>query len=219
MSFSIRYAIPMNGPGCARSVETKLGSLEGFKSVDVDLANQEAVVTGQIAPSSVVESMQAIGRDAFIRGSGQPNSAAVAILETQDGKIQGLTRLIQVSEGKTLFDVTVDRTYAGTSVDLFSFGNLSNPPETLGSKLFNILKVPFPSAPLKTQPTVSTYAILSDKPLSSLIGRAVHTSSGLSGIVARSAGLWENDKVVCTCSGKTVWEERHEFREQTNGHL
>ena len=31
------------------------------------------------------------------------------------------------------------------------------------------------------------------------------------GVIARSAGVWENDKVVCGCSGKTVWEEREEM--------
>jgi copper chaperone for superoxide dismutase len=31
------------------------------------------------------------------------------------------------------------------------------------------------------------------------------------GVVARSAGIWENEKVVCACSGKTVWEERVEM--------
>lgn len=31
------------------------------------------------------------------------------------------------------------------------------------------------------------------------------------GVVARSAGVWENEKVVCSCSGKTVWEEREEM--------
>lgn len=31
------------------------------------------------------------------------------------------------------------------------------------------------------------------------------------GVVARSAGVWENEKVVCACSGKTVWEERAEM--------
>ena len=30
------------------------------------------------------------------------------------------------------------------------------------------------------------------------------------GVIARSAGVWENEKVVCGCSGKTVWEEREE---------
>ena len=32
------------------------------------------------------------------------------------------------------------------------------------------------------------------------------------GVIARSAGLWENEKTVCSCSGKTVWEEREEQR-------
>ena len=31
------------------------------------------------------------------------------------------------------------------------------------------------------------------------------------GVVARSAGVWENEKMVCACSGKTVWEEREEM--------
>jgi copper chaperone for superoxide dismutase len=32
----------------------------------------------------------------------------------------------------------------------------------------------------------------------------------LVGVVARSAGVWDNDKTVCSCSGKTLWEERRE---------
>jgi copper chaperone for superoxide dismutase len=32
------------------------------------------------------------------------------------------------------------------------------------------------------------------------------------GVIARSAGVWDNDKAVCSCSGKTVWEEREEQR-------
>ena len=34
------------------------------------------------------------------------------------------------------------------------------------------------------------------------------------GIIARSAGLFQNKKTVCTCSGKTIWEERMEAREE-----
>lgn len=28
------------------------------------------------------------------------------------------------------------------------------------------------------------------------------------GVIARSAGLWDNNKTVCSCTGKTLWEER-----------
>ncbi|KAJ2808302.1 copper chaperone [Coemansia guatemalensis] len=30
----------------------------------------------------------------------------------------------------------------------------------------------------------------------------------LAGVIARSAGLFENDKQVCACSGNTIWEEQ-----------
>lgn len=32
----------------------------------------------------------------------------------------------------------------------------------------------------------------------------------LVGVIARSAGVWDNEKAVCSCSGKNVWEERKE---------
>ncbi|CRJ98685.1 hypothetical protein BN1723_020843, partial [Verticillium longisporum] len=32
----------------------------------------------------------------------------------------------------------------------------------------------------------------------------------LVGVVARSAGMWDNDKTVCSCTGKTLWEERQD---------
>ena len=31
------------------------------------------------------------------------------------------------------------------------------------------------------------------------------------GIIARSAGLFENMKKICLCSGRTLWEERDLF--------
>jgi len=216
MVFTIRYAIPMNGPGCQRSVSNKLLDIEGVNSIDVDLPQQEVVINGEVAPSLIVKNMQEIGRDAFVRGSGAPNSAAVAILETNAGAVKGLARLIEVAQNKVLFDVTVDSSYANTAASVYSFGDISNPPKSLGSLLFNILRIPSPKS---TESTASGWATIGNTPLADLIGRSVHTDSGLTGIVARSAGLWENDKTVCTCSGKTVWEERKDFREHTSGNL
>ncbi|KAB8339142.1 hypothetical protein FH972_022078 [Carpinus fangiana] len=62
-----------------------------------------------------------------------------------------------------------------------------------------------------------------DKPIHiwEMIGRSIVVSrqkeafnkddpDTLVGVIARSAGVWDNDKTVCSCSGKTVWEERQE---------
>ena len=32
----------------------------------------------------------------------------------------------------------------------------------------------------------------------------------LVGVIARSAGVWDNEKTVCSCTGKTLWQERRE---------
>ncbi|OAA61132.1 superoxide dismutase copper chaperone [Niveomyces insectorum RCEF 264] len=37
------------------------------------------------------------------------------------------------------------------------------------------------------------------------------------GVIARSAGVWDNDKTVCSCTGKTLWDERRD--EVKNGML
>jgi copper chaperone for superoxide dismutase len=37
-----------------------------------------------------------------------------------------------------------------------------------------------------------------------------HEEATVVGVIARSAGLWDNEKTVCSCSGKNVWDERKE---------
>ncbi|XP_034938628.1 copper chaperone for superoxide dismutase [Chelonus insularis] len=34
------------------------------------------------------------------------------------------------------------------------------------------------------------------------------------GIIARSAGLFQNSKKICVCDGKTLWDERNEYKEK-----
>jgi copper chaperone for superoxide dismutase len=66
-------------------------------------------------------------------------------------------------------------------------------------------------------------SVFLDRPIQiwELIGRAMVVSkqhegearyandeNTLVGVIARSAGVWDNDKTVCSCSGKTLWEER-----------
>jgi len=39
-----------------------------------------------------------------------------------------------------------------------------------------------------------------------VVGHALSVDK-VAGVVARSAGIWENVKKVCACSGRTIWEE------------
>ena len=67
-------------------------------------------------------------------------------------------------------------------------------------------------------------SVFMDQPVAiwELIGRSMVLSKGINGpfqredentlvgVIARSAGVWDNDKMVCSCSGKNVWQERQE---------
>lgn len=67
-------------------------------------------------------------------------------------------------------------------------------------------------------------SVFIDRPVNvwELIGRSMvvdRTADGpfrrtdtntLVGVIARSAGVWDNNKKVCSCSGKNVWEERRD---------
>ena len=44
--------------------------------------------------------------------------------------------------------------------------------------------------------------------------RRYHFRRVACGIIARSAGLFENTKRLCTCSGSTIWQERQEAKER-----
>jgi copper chaperone for superoxide dismutase len=48
--------------------------------------------------------------------------------------------------------------------------------------------------------------------VSSCIGRALCVDGSVAGIIARSAGSGGNKRTLCSCSGKTVWEERSESK-------
>lgn len=196
------------------------------------------------APSTIVKAIKDTGRDAILRGSGTSNSAAVCILEThaEDSKekVKGLARMVQVSSNMTLIDLTIRGLSPGKYwATVRETGDISRGVISTGG----IWGALFGKGVKDTQPkgvlgTVDVRengegAVFIDKPLQiwEMIGRSFVVSKQhdgtkpyekndkdtLVGVVARSAGVWDNDKTVCSCSGKTLWEERKD--EVRNGML
>ncbi|KAI4162816.1 MAG: hypothetical protein LQ342_003533 [Letrouitia transgressa] len=179
------------------------------------------------------------GRDAILRGSGAPDTAAVCILETPPpltpassvpntaaSPVRGLARLIQLSPSLTLLDLTVTHLAPGTyRATLRRTGDITRGSASLGDVY---------AGTEGERDGVLGSLVVDDKGRGPLVGevgwrvwevvgRGVcvervsddETDGGIKeevvGVVARSAGVWENEKVVCGCSGKTVWEEREEM--------
>lgn len=164
----------------------------------------------------------------------EPTGAAVCILETFSDavpdRVRGLARMVQVSPNMTLIDLTIRGLKPGNYwATVRETGDISQGAASTGG-----IWTDAQEGALKPRGVFGTVqvgrdgigSVFLDKPVQiwELIGRALvmskqHEGEGkfekddentLVGVIARSAGVWDNDKTVCSCSGKTLWEERRD---------
>ncbi|KAJ9668037.1 copper chaperone [Coniosporium apollinis] len=232
--FQTTFAVPLSCEDCIKDVSTSLYTIAGINKVDADLKKQLISVEGTAAPSAIVAAIQATGRDAILRGSGRSESAAVCILETHSTSVKdhvrGLIRMVQVSSNMTIIDLSIRGLSSGTYyATVRERGDISEGPESTGG-IWEAAKAKKEGTPARgVFGTVEVGksgigTVFLDKPIQiwEMIGRSIVVSrqqdgkfdkndpDTLVGVIARSAGVWDNDKTVCSCSGKTVWEERKE---------
>lgn len=237
--FQTTFAVPMTCDGCVQDVSGSIEKIPGISKVEAKLQEQLVLVEGTAAPSSIVAAIQATGRDAILRGSGQSNTAAVCILETHNTtvpeKIRGLARMIQVSNNQTLVDLTINGLSPGKYwATVRETGDISRGAGSTGGIWENLKEKVFGQQQQAAQARgvfglvdvneKGKGNIFLDQPVAiwELIGRSMVVSKSkegpyreddadtIVGVIARSAGVWDNEKMVCSCSGKNVWEERKE---------
>ncbi|KAK2759409.1 copper chaperone [Arachnomyces sp. PD_36] len=221
--FQATFAVPLTCESCVKDVSGSLYKLQGINNVEANLKNQLVLVEGTAAPSSIVSAIQQTGRDAILRGSGTSDNIS--------DKIRGLARMVQVSSNMTIVDLTVKGVSPGKYwATIREAGDISEGAASTGG-IWESLKqsVQGSATPRGVVGTVDVDKsgkgnVLFDKPVSvwEMIGRSMVLSKvregpfqkqdpdTLVGVIARSAGVWDNDKIVCSCSGKNVWEERKE---------
>lgn len=138
--------------------------------------------------------------------------------------------MVQVAPNLTIIDLSIRGLSPGTyHATVRESGDISSGPESVGG-IWDIARSErekTPSRGILGTIQVSkggVAAVFLDKPIQlwEMIGRSIivsrqkdgkfdkHDPNTLVGVIARSAGIWDNDKTVCSCSGKTVWEEREE---------
>lgn len=160
------------------------------------------------------------------------SGAAVCILETHsldvEDKVRGLARMVQVSPSMTIVDLTIRglspgeyratvRQTGDISQGVITAGDVWNDPKESSVKPRGVFGT-------VTVGKDGMGSVFFDKPIQiwEMIGRSMvvtrqeerggklqeNDKDTLVGVIARSAGVWDNDKTVCSCSGKTLWEER-----------
>ncbi|KAI9826109.1 MAG: copper chaperone [Thelocarpon impressellum] len=234
--FQTTFAVVLTCDACIEDVTNSLHKVDGVGKVVASLGQQLVTIEGTAAPSALLAAIQATGRDGILRGSGEADRAAVAILETHSTTVQnnvrGLARMVQVSPTLTLVDLSINGLSPGTYwATIRESGDISRGAASTGG-IWN--RLGSPSGPddacrgFAEQVEVGedgrgsafvgqAFPIWEVFARSMVVSRQVEHESWkqddadtLVGVIARSAGVWENDKTVCSCSGKTLWEERRE---------
>lgn len=143
--------------------------------------------------------------------------------------VRGLVRMVQVSPEETLVDLTVRGVPPGTyRATIREYGNLKNGAASAGP-VWSAQSREAGGGPRGVLGTVEVGpngygSAFINRPFQvwEVIGHALAVSQQdegdgaplrneedtVVGIIARSAGVWDNDKTVCSCTGKTLWEER-----------
>ena len=161
------------------------------------------------------------------------SSAAVCILETpppstpppvpEPSPVRGLARLIELSDSITLLDMTLTGLPKGIyKASIRQSGDISRGAQSMAG-VFTGFENDRKGELGKLEVDTSGRAQLTsevDWRVWEMVGRGMLVEpvekdkwrqGVVMGVVARSAGVWENEKVICGCSGKTVWEEREEM--------
>ncbi|WWC73780.1 uncharacterized protein I206_107752 [Kwoniella pini CBS 10737] len=154
-------------------------------------------------------------------------------------KVFGIARFLQIEPSTILLDLTV-RLPPPSAVGLSSgsekwkvyvsqTGNITNPPYTTGKPFLELGEVEldkngygdmFKEIKGELWEWVGRGCIVQSSALEVPSIQAAETSpTGLgkifAGVVARSAGAWGNEKTVCACSGRTMWEEGRDMEKKT----
>ncbi|KAF2473238.1 Cu,Zn superoxide dismutase-like protein [Lindgomyces ingoldianus] len=233
-SFETTFAVPLTCDACIQDVSVALYKLSGINKVIASLQDQIVSIEGTAAPSAIVAAIQETGRDAILRGSGKSDSAAVCILESHaphvENKVRGLVRMVQVAANLTIVDLTLRGLSPGTyHATVRETGDISEGPESTGG-IWEADKAMQDGTPCRAvfgtvevgKSGIGT--VFLDKPIQiwEMIGRSIvvarhqdgkfdkNDADTIVGVIARSAGVWDNEKTVCSCSGQTIWQERKE---------
>ncbi|XP_042615358.1 copper chaperone for superoxide dismutase [Cyprinus carpio] len=229
----LEFAVQMSCDSCVNAVKGVLERDPGVQSVHVDLAKEQVLVETALTSLQVQSLIESTGRRAVLKGMGGSETdlgAAVAMISGAsqdrcliDGTIDGLTPGAHGLHVHELGDLTQDCMSCGDHFNPFrkQHGAPQDSERHVGD-LGNITAAPDGRASFRLEDSqikvwdVIGRSLVVDSGEDDL-GRGKHPLSKITGnsgerlacgVIARSAGLFQNPKQICACDGVTLWEER-----------
>ncbi|KAK9874029.1 hypothetical protein WA026_002383 [Henosepilachna vigintioctopunctata] len=225
-SNKVEFAVNMNGKNCVKAVERSLESPH-IQIVNIDLEKNSVVVESSLPTIELLQKLEESGRKVVVKGLGG-SAAGVALLETGKPDVRGVIRFVQL-QNSCIIDGTIDGLEAGNyQVSIHENGDISRGCDSCG-ETFNpngLEGKPYGDlGPIKAEMNGRSTFRFENKivKLPELIGRSLVISQPSKngekriscGIIARSAGLFENPKTICACSGTSIWDETEDPRKSS----
>lgn len=220
MSFKTEYLVSMTCQKCVDSISGTLALIPGVESWSIDLEQKTVMIEGTASPALTAQAIQDTGRTAIIRGLGNTGGAAVCILEKHDPmnsnmNVFGLARFVEASPTLLLCDLTLRGLPRGRyRANIHTTGDVRQGSQSAGPVWERGV---LGEVDVDRDGQGQVLLEQRDVRLWEIIGRALalemrnEKGDNVSGVIARSSGLWENQKTVCTCSGLSVWDERQDM--------
>ena len=127
--------------------------------------------------------------------------------------VRGLARIVQLPSipSRTMVEITMASYPPGTyDIVVHESGNLTNGISSAG----NVMRV-LGKVKVDERGWGEWSGEVEDLEVWQVVGHALSVDR-VAGVVARSAGVWENVKKVCACSGRTIWEEHQVMAKQAS---
>lgn len=153
-------------------------------------------------------------------------AARAAVPDAEKSReVRGLARMVGVSPTTTLVDLTLRGIAPGAyRASIREYGDLKDGAASTGpvwsggggGDLGTVEIGPdgtgavFLARPFQVWEVVGHALVVTRQAEPAVAGGGVlrNDEDTVVGVIARSAGMWDNDKTVCSCTGKTLWEER-----------
>lgn len=208
-------------------VEEAISKVSGAKVLGVDPTAQCVSIELSDTSAIGIQELQhqiesSTGLKTVLKGLGS-EAAAVSEIRGTDG-IVGVVRMAQLSAGNCFVDGVIDNLPdEKLSLNVHEFGDLTGQSfENIGPPVLNLE----PELRQKIAGYASFRRQISDCDVNSCIGRSLAVSSMAdskvlaAGIVARASAVGDNvEKKVCECSGKSLWQERMESKDERRVYL
>jgi len=211
----VEFAVQFSGDNASDAIKSVL---KDVGTVDINKELGRVVVETESTPwNEIQQRIEGTGRRAVLTGFG--GKSCVSIVSSNKNEVlKGVVRFCAVSDAQEagcVIDGAADGLEPNSKLEInvHEYGDVSNGCESVGDvfeQSSHIDKVVSSDA----NGQLSFRVLDQHLNVSDLIGRSVVISKAdnkerlACGIIARSAGIFENYKKICACDGVTLWEER-----------